>query len=76
MVYVNLRHTKKENVCIVMNDATFGETRGMFLADARRGFVYRYRAADKLYWCLLKVKPVPVTLDDSDSDSEPPEMER
>ena len=47
-------------------DATHGETRGMIVADPTNT-----DGADKL-WCMLK--PIPIELDNSDDESEPPEL--
>ena len=55
--HINKRRTKQENVCVAFNDKEYGETHGMFVADAAT------YGADKL-WCLLK----PITIDLSDDD--------
>ena len=60
---VNKRRTKSENVSVAFNDATHGETRGMFIADAES------YGADKL-WVLLKGIPIEVGLgSDTGNDS-------
>ena len=58
---INKRRTKSENVSVAFNDETYGETRGMFVAEAET------YGADKL-WCLLK--PIPVELDSDDSEDD------
>ena len=57
VIEVNKKRTETENVCIEMYEQTYGETRGMFVADAES------YGAHKL-WCLLK--PIPVDLDDEE----------
>ena len=56
------RRTKLENVCVAFNDETFGETRGMFVADAQT------YGADKL-WCVLKPIPIDFTGDSDEADA-------
>eukprot|EP00966_Prymnesium_polylepis_P333088 7388556-Prymnesium_polylepis.1 len=55
--HINKRRTKSENVCVAFNDATFGETRGMFVADADT------YGTDRL-WCLLRAIPIELDADD------------
>ena len=50
---------------VEFNDETYGETRGLMVADAET------YGADRL-WCLLK--PIPVELDSDSETSEPPEL--
>ena len=54
---VNRRRTKSENVSVAFNDETYGETVGMFIADADS------YGADKM-WVLLE--GIPINLDDGD----------
>ena len=66
IVEINKRRTKSENVSAAFNDETYGETRGMIIADPDT------YGADKL-WCMLK--PIPIELnDDDDESSQPPEV--
>ena len=69
IVEINKRRTKSENVSVAFNDETYGETRGMIVADSDT------YGADRL-WCMLK--PIPIELDDDDDDdddsSAPPEL--
>ena len=58
--HINKRRTKSENVCVAFKDPTFGETRGMFVADADT------YGADRL-WSLLRA--IPIELDDDEDEA-------
>ena len=61
---INKRRTNSENVSVAFTE-TFGETRGLMVADAET------YGAEKL-WCVLKA--IPIELDSESDSSEPPEL--